>query len=99
MNRYDNRQNIRSDITKEFIIIIIIMQPVHQFALEGKYIELKDLLQKNLSIVHTDDAHGLKPLHHAVHAGSIECIQLLIANGADVNAKNEQNISIERRSL
>ncbi len=69
------------------------MQPVHQFALEGKYTELKDLIKKNLSIVHTEDNKSLTPLHHAAYGGSIECTQLLIANGADVNAKNEQNIT------
>ena len=69
------------------------MQPVHQFALEGKYTELKDLIKKNLSIVHTEDSKGLTPLHHAAYGGFIECTQLLIENGADVNAKNEQNIT------
>jgi|GEM_PF-4211290 len=52
------------------------MQPVHQLALEGKYTELKDLLQKKISTVDTDDLDDLKPLHHAVHGGSIECTQL-----------------------
>lgn len=69
------------------------MHPVHQFALEGKHTELKNLLQENSSTVDLNDSHGLKPLHHAAHGGSIECTQLLIVNGADVNAKNEQNIT------
>ena len=46
-----------------------------------------ELLIDNGTEVTAKDEHGQTPLHHAAWEGHTEVVELLIAKGADVNAK------------
>jgi cytohesin len=52
--------------------------------------------------VNAKDGGGWTPLHHAAYGGHKEIFEILIANGADVNAKMEDDdtpldMAIKRR--
>ena len=51
---------------------------------------LATLLAADPAIVQLADAGGSTPLHHAAGFGTLESLELLIAKGADVNAKNRR---------
>lgn len=56
----------------------------------GDLAKVKTLVEKDASLVHSTDAAGNTPLHLAAKAGSLEMMELLLLNGADINAKNTQ---------
>ena len=68
-------------------------QEFRDAALYGELDTLKSLLEKDPQLVHEKDEYEFTALHEAVGEHCLETIQLLIAAGADVNAKNDHNIT------
>lgn len=63
-------------------------QDIHEAAKTGDIQQLKKILGKNPDLVNSTDRDKMTPLHHAVDAGKMKAASLLIANGADIDAKN-----------
>ena len=55
---------------------------------EGNVEAVKEYLAIGVNVDERDESYGGTPLHFAAYSGS-EVVELLIANGADVNAKNQ----------
>ena len=55
---------------------------------EGNVEAVKGYLARGVNVDERDESYGGTPLHFAAYSGS-EVVELLIANGADVNAKNQ----------
>ena len=49
---------------------------------------LKELLDRDHTIAKVSDDYGMTALHWAARSGSIDCVQVLLAAGADVNVFN-----------
>uniref|UniRef100_A0A8D8K462 Ankyrin-3 n=1 Tax=Culex pipiens TaxID=7175 RepID=A0A8D8K462_CULPI len=64
----------------------ILKEELNFFYKSSKLVELL-LKEKNFN-VHAADAKGLTPLHHAAKCGNLEVLQLLLREGADVNAED-----------
>jgi ankyrin repeat protein len=47
----------------------------------------------NQKSLHVPDKLGWHPLHEAVRGGSVECVQVLLINGADKNQKTYTGVS------
>lgn len=60
---------------------------VHALAGGGHLHRLRALLENDPSLAKAKDAKGETPLHHAARHGELEVIKLLLAHGADPNAK------------
>jgi glyoxylase-like metal-dependent hydrolase (beta-lactamase superfamily II) len=56
---------------------------------QGDLEQVKTLLEKNPELLNTRFYNGINLLHHAAHKGHKDIVELLIAKGIDVNAKNE----------
>ena len=52
---------------------------------------VEKLIATDPEVVHSKDAAGSTALHHAAGFGTLETIQLLLDNGAEVNAKNRRS--------
>jgi hypothetical protein len=64
---------------------------IHDAALEGDLAKVKALLNENPDLVlRKDDRYGMTPLHYAAAYGHKDVAELLLANKADVNAKDNQ---------
>ena len=50
---------------------------------------LRELIDHNPAVVGATDGYGMTPLHWAARAGAMECVELLVAEGAAVNAPNK----------
>ena len=59
----------------------------HTAAMHNDVVELKRLLKEQWHLVESRDTNGWTPLIEAVRGGHIESIQILLAHGADVNAR------------
>ena len=55
---------------------------------EGNVEDVKGYLANGVDVDERDESYGGTPLHFAAYSGN-EVVELLIANGADVNAKNQ----------
>jgi len=64
--------------------------PIHDAAWKGKLDDVRRLLEADPGLVNLKDLLGRTPLHCAAAAGHTEVAELLIANGADVDATDEQ---------
>lgn len=64
------------------------MTAAHTAAYFGLHGPLATLIGQMKKLVDIRDKNGNKPLHFAARANSAECIQLLLANGAAVDAAN-----------
>jgi ankyrin repeat protein len=62
--------------------------PIHDAARKGDVKKVQALLQSDPKLVNEKDNLGDTPLHVAALHGQLEVAQVLIAAGADVNAKN-----------
>jgi cytohesin len=61
---------------------------IFEAARNGDFEKVKSLLKDNADLVFSRDDSGDTPLHWAVSKGHKEVAELLLANKADVNAKN-----------
>jgi ankyrin repeat protein len=61
---------------------------IHKAIIKGDLNEVVALLKDRPELVESKDKSGLTPLHLAVKHDQLEIAALLIANGADVNARN-----------
>ena len=64
--------------------------PIHTAAKTGDLAGIQAELDKGVDVDEGDDSWpGMTPLHYAADEGHTEVVELLIANGADVNAKDD----------
>jgi prolyl 4-hydroxylase len=59
----------------------------HQAAATGDVERLVKLAAKDRKALHFKDEHGWQPIHEAARAGNVNAIELLIKNGAQLNAR------------
>ena len=65
--------------------------PIHTAAEKGDPAGVQAELDKGVDVDESDDSWPeMTPLHYAVGEGHTEVVELLIANGANVNAKDEE---------
>eukprot|EP01101_Sappina_pedata_P005009 TRINITY_DN2227_c0_g1_i1.p1 TRINITY_DN2227_c0_g1~~TRINITY_DN2227_c0_g1_i1.p1 ORF type:complete len:368 (+),score=120.58 TRINITY_DN2227_c0_g1_i1:77-1180(+) len=66
------------------------------WAVDGGFTEMaRFLVEKHAANVNAQDAHGQTPLHYAVLCGFNEIETYLIEKGADVNIKDNEDLTIE----
>ncbi|XP_040199644.1 ankyrin repeat and SOCS box protein 15 isoform X3 [Rana temporaria] len=65
--------------------------PVHKAAYKGHYLALKYLIP--VTSPHAIKKSGLSPIHSATDGQSVQCLELLIENGFDVNELLAEHIS------
>jgi len=58
---------------------------VLKYADRGDLKKLRKAIEKDPILVKKFDEHGLSPLHYAAANGSVDCVELLLMNGAKVN--------------
>lgn len=71
-----------------FIAIPALAEEIHDAAQQGDLAKIKMLLEKNPELLSARSENEKTPLHFAAQGGHEEIVDLLIAKGADVNAKN-----------
>ena len=59
----------------------------HRAAQGGDLETLKDALEKDKALALAKDSNGWEPIHEASRGGHQEAVQVLLAAGADVNAR------------
>jgi ankyrin repeat protein len=65
--------------------------PIHDAARNGDLAAVQAELDKGVDVDGGDDSWPeMTPLHYAADEGHTEVVELLIANGADVNAEDEE---------
>jgi ankyrin repeat protein len=62
--------------------------PIYHAAYTGDLTQVRAILQTDIKQVHSTDSQKCTPLHYAAMAGQSEMVQLLLENGAKVNALN-----------
>ena len=60
-------------------------------AKSGAALRVKELLAQDASLISARDADGSTPLHCATWKGHQSVVELLLSQGADVNAKNDND--------
>ena len=61
---------------------------IHYAAMSGDLDETRLLIYGDFSLANVTDDYGRTPLHHAAINGHITVADFLLANGADINAKD-----------
>ncbi len=64
---------------------------IHKAAKQGDLAQLKCLLAQDPSLLEAPGWMGTRPLCEAASSGSLECVNFLLDQGADVNAVGEDN--------
>ncbi len=67
---------------------------IHDAARQGNLAEAKAILAENPQAVHARNKYGRTALHVALEKGDKKMVRLLIAKGADVNAKEDNVIGL-----
>ncbi len=67
------------------------IKAIFKAAKSGDVVAVKALLAADPALVHVRDADASTPLHYAVWKGHRELVELLLAAGADVNARNQND--------
>jgi cytohesin len=77
-------------IAAVLLVGTVFADPIHDVAWKGDLAGVQAELDKGVDVDEGNDSWpGMTPLHYAADEGHTEVVELLIANGADVNAKNE----------
>ena len=72
------------------LVRTVFADPIHDAARNGDLAGVQAELDKGVDVDESDDSWpGMTPLHYAADEGHTEVVELLIANGADMNAKDE----------
>jgi ankyrin repeat protein len=66
--------------------------PIHDLARKGDLNKIKALVKDHPELISSRDKSGNTPLHLAAFHGNPDVVAFLLANGADVNAKNNYPI-------
>jgi ankyrin repeat protein len=100
MNRSSFSRFFHSHISRIYIMWLISQAwsipafcgEIHDAAKAGDLTKVKTLLKVNPDLITSKDAgNGWGPLHYAAYGGHVEMAELLVALGADVNAKGKNN--------
>ena len=69
---------------------------IHDAAADGDLVKVRALIEKDPSLVNLKDASGGTPLHEAARKGHVTVVEFLLANKADVNARDATGASVHR---
>lgn len=69
--------------------VVRLLLSLHTASRKGDLGVVSSLLKKYPQLIHLGDLEGKTPLYHAVENNHIKIAELLIANGANVNAKSK----------
>ena len=84
------RSILLTTIAAVVLVGTVFADPIHDAARNGDLAGVQAELDKGVDVDESDDSWpGMTPLHYAADEGHTEVVELLIANGADVNAKDE----------
>ncbi len=86
---------------KSILIVIVLLlvalitqaQEIFDAVRANDLAKVKGLVEKDASLVNSTDIAGNTPLHLAAKTGSLGMIEMLLLEGADINAKNIQSNS------
>ncbi len=67
--------------------------PIHDAAKSGDLAKVRALLQENPGLIASNDENGLTPLYLAATFGHKDVAELLLAKGANANAKKEGGVT------
>jgi ankyrin repeat protein len=67
---------------------------IHEAAMNGDLARVKTLLKDRPDLVSSQDTNGDTPLHAAAFTGQMEVVEWLLANKADVKAKDKSGNSL-----
>ncbi len=75
-------------------------EPIHDAARKGDVAEVKRLLRKDPKLVNLVETRkrkegGVTPLHYAAEKGHITVVELLLASGADIEARGSYGTALE----
>jgi ankyrin repeat protein len=76
---------------------VAVCGPIHDAAAKGKQATVVALLKENSDLVNSRDKFGNTSLHVAVKHNRVGIAEVLLANGADVNARNTDVDRVPRR--
>jgi ankyrin repeat protein len=68
-----------------------VLREIHDAARDGDFGKVQTLVKGNPGLVFNKDKGGFTPLHWAASSGHKDVAELLLAHGADVNAKNNND--------
>lgn len=64
-------------------------EEIHTLITDGNIDRVREIIERNRAVVCSSNKRGISPLHTAVRVSNIKIVELLLANGADVNAKDK----------
>ncbi len=67
---------------------------IHDAAAKGELAKVKTILAQNPQLVNSQGMNNWVPLHFAVYSGHKDVVELLVAKGADPNAKDEEDRTV-----
>jgi ankyrin repeat protein len=73
-------------------------EPIHDAARKGDVAEVKRLLEQDPKLVNLEErakSRGVTPLHHAAREGHKAVVELLLASGADIDARGSYGTALE----
>ena len=73
-----------------FFTVVLLGNDLHTAIQKGDVARVKTLISNNKELIHTKSDKGQTPLHLAVQNGKLEIVELLLSQGADINAKDSE---------
>jgi ankyrin repeat protein len=82
-----------------FCCLLLVAQPVFsqdvfEFCRTGKSKKLEKLLHRKPELVHITNQNGFCPLIIAAYKNQVECVQILLNNGANINQSSPEGTAI-----
>lgn len=62
----------------------------HAAAQRGDVDRLAKIAMENDELLHKPDQNGWRPIHEASRGGHVDAVELLLAHGADINARTHE---------